>query len=111
MRVGADEDSAFQEYTKAIDIWSVGCILAEMSAWNSSSTRRIVLIFDEFQLIVRLVNGKPLFPGRDYADQLKLILDVVGTPNMDDFNEITSEKSKWAPMIFKIQYEALCWWA
>jgi mitogen-activated protein kinase 1/3 len=40
------------------------------------------------------VNGKPLFPGRDYADQLKLILDVVGTPNMDDFNEITSEKSK-----------------
>ena len=23
--------SAFQEYSKAIDIWSVGCILAEMS--------------------------------------------------------------------------------
>jgi serine/threonine protein kinase len=22
--------SAFQEYTKAIDVWSVGCILAEM---------------------------------------------------------------------------------
>ncbi|KAI9631752.1 mitogen-activated protein kinase [Dioszegia hungarica] len=61
---------SFQEYTKAIDIWSVGCILAEM------------------------INGKPLFPGRDYADQLKLILDVVGTPNMDDFNEITSDKSK-----------------
>ena len=31
----------FKEYTKAIDVWSVGCILAEM------------------------LNGKPLFPGKD----------------------------------------------
>jgi serine/threonine protein kinase len=23
--------AAFQEYTKAIDVWSIGCILAEMS--------------------------------------------------------------------------------
>ncbi|WVW86614.1 mitogen-activated protein kinase CPK1 [Kwoniella bestiolae CBS 10118] len=61
---------SFQEYTKAIDIWSVGCILAEM------------------------INGKPLFPGRDYHHQLSLILDVLGTPTMDDFNEITSPRSK-----------------
>lgn len=32
---------SFKEYTKAIDVWSVGCILAEM------------------------LSGKPLFPGRD----------------------------------------------
>jgi mitogen-activated protein kinase 1/3 len=31
----------FKEYTKAIDVWSVGCILAEM------------------------FSGKPLFPGKD----------------------------------------------
>ena len=30
-RPTTDEIAAFQEYTKAIDIWSVGCILAEMS--------------------------------------------------------------------------------
>lgn len=39
---------------QAIDIWAVGCILAE------------------------LINGRPLFPGRDYGHQLDLILDVIG---------------------------------
>jgi serine/threonine protein kinase len=33
----------FKEYTRAIDMWSVGCVLAEM------------------------LSGKPLFPGRDCA--------------------------------------------
>ncbi|KAL7416376.1 mitogen activated protein kinase-like protein [Mrakia frigida] len=60
----------FKEYTRAIDIWSVGCILAEM------------------------INGKPIFPGRDYHHQLSLILDVLGTPSMEDFYEITSARSK-----------------
>lgn len=40
------------------------------------------------------VNGKPLFPGRDYHHQLSLILECLGTPTMDDFNEITSPRSK-----------------
>lgn len=51
----------FKEYTKAIDVWSVGCILAEM------------------------LSGKPLFPGRDYHHQLTLILGVLGTPTLEDF--------------------------
>jgi serine/threonine protein kinase len=58
----------FKEYTKAIDVWSVGCILAEM------------------------LSGKPLFPGRDYHHQLTLILDVLGTPTMDDFYGIKSRR-------------------
>jgi serine/threonine protein kinase len=36
----------FKEYTKAIDVWSVGCILAEM------------------------LSGKPLFPGKDCTPSL-----------------------------------------
>lgn len=60
----------FKEYTKAIDIWSVGCILAEM------------------------LSGKPLFPGRDYHHQLTLILDVLGTPSLDDFYQINSHRSR-----------------
>ena len=40
------------EYTGAIDIWSVGCILGE------------------------IMHRKPLFPGKDYVHQLKLITEV-----------------------------------
>ena len=60
----------FQEYTTAMDIWSVGCILAEM------------------------VCGKPLFPGKDYHHQLWLILEVLGTPTYDDFEQIKSKRAK-----------------
>ncbi|OZJ03927.1 Mitogen-activated protein kinase [Bifiguratus adelaidae] len=60
----------FKEYTKAIDVWSVGCILAEMLC------------------------GKPLFPGRDYHNQLALILDVLGTPTMEDFYAIKSKRAR-----------------
>jgi mitogen-activated protein kinase 1/3 len=60
----------FKEYTRAIDVWSVGCVLAEM------------------------LSGKPLFPGRDYHHQLSIILDVLGTPSLDDFYAITSLRSR-----------------
>lgn len=60
----------FQEYTTAMDIWSVGCVLAEM------------------------ICGKPLFPGRDYHHQLWLILEVLGTPSYDDFAQINSNRAK-----------------
>ncbi|KAH3680378.1 hypothetical protein WICPIJ_008294 [Wickerhamomyces pijperi] len=60
----------FQEYTTAIDVWSVGCILAEM------------------------LSGKPLFPGRDYHNQLWLIMDVLGTPSVDDFYNIKSKRAR-----------------
>lgn len=41
------------EYTAAIDIWSVGCILME------------------------IFKREPLFPGRDYVQQLGLIVEVL----------------------------------
>lgn len=43
-------DLRFQGYTKSIDIWSVGCILAEM------------------------LSNRPIFPGKHYLDQLNHIL-------------------------------------
>ena len=45
-----------QNYTKSIDIWSLGCILAEM------------------------ILGKPLFPGTSTINQLELIIELLGKP-------------------------------
>jgi mitogen-activated protein kinase 1/3 len=40
------------------------------------------------------LTGRPLFPGRDYGHQLDLILDVIGTPTLDEFYAITSRRSR-----------------
>jgi len=49
------------KYSSSIDIWSTGCIFAEM------------------------VTGKPLFPGKNNQDQLQQIFKVLGTPNEKDW--------------------------
>lgn len=61
---------SFQSYTKAIDIWSVGCILAE------------------------LLGGKPLFKGKDYVDQLNQILHYLGTPSEETLSRIGSQRAQ-----------------
>jgi len=61
---------SWKEYTKAIDMWSIGCIFAE------------------------LLGRKPLFPGKDYIHQLNLITDVIGTPDEEDIECIESEKAR-----------------
>lgn len=60
----------FQEYTTAIDVWSTGCILAEM------------------------LSRRPLFPGRDYHNQLWLIMEVLGTPNSEDYYNIKLKRAR-----------------
>jgi mitogen-activated protein kinase 1/3 len=57
-------------YSKAIDIWSVGCILAEM------------------------FSNRPIFPGKHYLDQLNLILGVLGSPTPDDLSCIINDKAR-----------------
>jgi len=61
---------SFQSYTKAIDVWSVGCILAE------------------------LLGGRPFFKGRDYVDQLNQILHILGTPNEETLARIGSPRAQ-----------------
>ena len=57
-------------YTKAVDMWSVGCIFAE------------------------LLGRKPLFPGSDHVHQLSTILDVMGTPNVEHELRHVPEKAR-----------------
>ncbi|WVW81351.1 hypothetical protein I302_103342 [Kwoniella bestiolae CBS 10118] len=46
-----------KEYTTSVDIWSIGCIFAE------------------------LMQGEPLFPGKGEIDQINRIFQLLGRPN------------------------------
>ncbi|KAJ7965092.1 Mitogen-activated protein kinase [Quillaja saponaria] len=62
--------SFYSKYTPAIDIWSIGCIFAE------------VLI------------GKPLFPGKNVVHQLDLMTDLLGTPSLDTISRVRNDKAR-----------------
>ncbi|XP_027911129.1 shaggy-related protein kinase zeta isoform X2 [Vigna unguiculata] len=55
------------EYTASIDIWSAGCVLAE------------------------LLLGQPLFPGENQVDQLVEIIKVLGTPTREEIRCMNPE--------------------
>ncbi|KAJ4904199.1 Mitogen-activated protein kinase 6 [Raphanus sativus] len=57
------------DYTAAIDVWSVGCIFME------------------------LMGRKPLFPGRDHVHQLRLLMELIGTPSEEEI-EFLNENAK-----------------
>jgi len=60
----------WMHYHQTVDMWSVGCIMAEM------------------------LTGKALFPGTDHIDQLTRILVLCGTPTEETLNKITSEEAQ-----------------
>ncbi|KAI4317728.1 hypothetical protein L6164_025575 [Bauhinia variegata] len=62
--------SFFSKYTPAIDIWSIGCIFAE------------------------LLTGKPLFPGKNVVHQLDIMTDLLGTPSPEAIARVRNEKAR-----------------
>ncbi|KAG5029153.1 hypothetical protein AAZX31_05G113800 [Glycine max] len=72
-----------RQYSTPVDIWSVGCIFAEM------------------------VNQRPLFPGDSEIDELFKIFRIMGTPNEDTWPGVTSLPDfksafpKWQPKDLK----------
>merc|ERR1712226_1515840 len=59
---------SWANFGKPVDIWSVGCILAEM------------------------LRRKPLFPGKNTQHQLQLVIGCLGTPEKDVLRKIPDEK-------------------
>lgn len=59
----------WQKYDVAVDIWSAGCIFAEM------------------------LEGRPLFPGKDHVHQFSIITELLGTPPDDVIQTICSENT------------------
>jgi len=70
-----------------VDVWSVGCILAE------------------------LLGSKPFFKGRDYVDQLNQILHYLGTPAEATLQRIGSPRAQEyvrnLPYMSKISFQQL----
>ncbi|KAG4386303.1 hypothetical protein GLYMA_11G021800v4 [Glycine max] len=60
------------EYTSAIDVWSVGCIFGE------------------------IMTREPLFPGKDYVHQLRLITEVHLLMPALDFSKVKMQKDMFA---------------
>uniref|UniRef100_A0A8C1NU20 mitogen-activated protein kinase n=1 Tax=Cyprinus carpio TaxID=7962 RepID=A0A8C1NU20_CYPCA len=60
----------WMHYTQTVDIWSVGCIMGEM------------------------FNGKTLFKGKDYMDQLTQIMKVTGTPGPEFIQKLENPEAK-----------------
>ncbi|XP_030968239.1 mitogen-activated protein kinase 3 [Quercus lobata] len=58
------------DYTAAIDVWSVGCIFME------------------------LMTRKPLFPGKDHVNQMRLLIELLGTPSESDLGFVRNEDAR-----------------
>jgi mitogen-activated protein kinase 1/3 len=65
------------QYSKSIDIWSIGCTFAE------------------------LLSRTYLFPGENYLTQIKLIIEALGTPSEEELEFITNSHAKNYVMTFK----------
>jgi len=64
------------DYTCQIDVWSAGCVLAE------------------------LLLGQPIFPGDSGVDQLVEIIKILGTPTRDQIREMNPNYTEFKfPMI------------
>ncbi|KAJ5354532.1 CMGC/MAPK/P38 protein kinase [Penicillium brevicompactum] len=59
----------WQKYTVQVDMWSAGCILAE------------------------LIAGTPLFPGQSHADQFSVILNLLGSVPQSVLQTIPSQNT------------------
>lgn len=59
-----------ENYGTSIDVWSVGCIFAE------------------------LLGRKPLFPGTECLNQLKLIINILGSQTENDIEFIDNQKAR-----------------
>eukprot|EP01017_Pseudomicrothorax_dubius_P012515 TRINITY_DN1522_c0_g3_i1.p1 TRINITY_DN1522_c0_g3~~TRINITY_DN1522_c0_g3_i1.p1 ORF type:complete len:517 (-),score=114.94 TRINITY_DN1522_c0_g3_i1:74-1624(-) len=54
------------KYTKAVDMWSIGCILGEM------------------------LFGRAIFPGTSTLNQIEGVLELTGKPKQEDINSLNS---------------------
>ena len=75
-------------YDGSVDMWSAGCILAELLA-GQEPVEVAPMARDTTRGRIRL----PLFPGADHKDMVKRIVSVLGHPTEDELKFL----GKWEP--------------
>ncbi|KAF0697044.1 Aste57867_12228 [Aphanomyces stellatus] len=99
----APELILLQEYGRAVDMWSIGCIMGELLNMQAENCQHYL-------------NRKPIFPGRSCTtlsptdtvtykkemDQLFVIFNVIGTPDEEDIAHMT----KFAPLLRQVPRKA-----
>ncbi|CAN8062230.1 unnamed protein product [Agarophyton chilense] len=58
------------EYTNAVDLWALGCIMGD------------------------LLGRKVLFPGKDFKNQVEIICGILGKPTEEDTKHVTSSRAR-----------------
>ncbi|CEG48734.1 cmgc mapk protein kinase [Plasmopara halstedii] len=89
----APELILLQDYDFSVDMWSIGCIFAELLSMQVESCPR-------YQERVPLFPGRSCFPlsadrpttYSDKLDQLNVIFNVIGTPGEDDIGSLGEVK-------------------
>jgi len=61
---------SWTNYGKAVDVWSIGCIFAEM------------------------LRRKPIFPGKNTQHQLQLVTSCLGSPDKDVLRRVPNDKCR-----------------
>ena len=77
------------QYTPAIDIWSIGCIFAEV------------------------LTGRPLFPGKNVVHQLELMTDLLGSPSPDSIAKVMRHRALSTPPMTAVpspHRQDVAWW-
>ena len=64
-------------YSKAIDIWSIGCIFAEM------------------------LGKTVIFMGKDFVDQLRRFVAILGKPTLDIFPDLDPKTAQGLARVFR----------
>ena len=100
----APELILLQEYSCAVDVWSAGCIFAELLGMQIESVKdhhdRVALFPGKscYPLsndnLDNAENNKSLQDDRDRVDQLSVIFDIIGSPSAEDVEQIPDETTR-----------------
>ncbi|ETO27886.1 mitogen-activated protein kinase 2, partial [Reticulomyxa filosa] len=87
--------SLSRDYLKAVDLWSVGCILAElfmMLPENCPDYKQRGALFPGHTCFPLSAKTREAF--LDKADQLNMIFDIIGTPTREAISKISEERAQ-----------------